>query len=154
MNDLDAIEKIYQDWQANKYSAKPNLTIARASNNARKITLANLIPFLISEIRNLRPTKKICPTQEIWIEGQLYGKTMKQETELSKSVNVLQEALRNDPELYFAYQSNIAMAFVDQYNKVPAQDQAFTLPIHQVANDAAKQFLDLFINHSISEINL
>lgn len=71
--------------------------------------------------------------------------------ELQQSVEILCNALREDKELYYAYQANIAMAFKDAYDKewrdlnlyregVPAK-----VDLHKVANDAAKNFLDLLI---------
>ena len=69
--------------------------------------------------------------------------------------NTVFEMLRNDPGYYYAWQSNIAMAFkdnihwaasvtfkdhnvVEKYEVTPEQ-------LHQIANDAAKQFLNLLI---------
>jgi hypothetical protein len=65
----------------------------------------------------------------------------------------LLEQLRKDPQLYYAYQANIAMAFKDNvhwaadliitgdskiYQMTPDQ-------LHTITNDAAKYFLDLLI---------
>ncbi|MCP4651589.1 MAG: hypothetical protein GY853_16125 [PVC group bacterium] len=52
--------------------------------------------------------------------------------------------LHEDKELYYAYQSNIAMSFVDELRR-----QGYKLPDeHKIANNAAKQFLDLLIKKS------
>ena len=65
------------------------------------------------------------------------------EISLSDAVEVLCNNLRSDPELYFAYQSNIAMAFVDEAHKSFPDDKSRLL---EIGNQAAKNFLDLLIN--------
>ena len=63
-------------------------------------------------------------------------------------ISRLQKALKEDPELYFAYQSNIAMPFVDHcywYKKKNNKKSLSQKDIHIIANEAAKQFLDLLI---------
>ena len=61
---------------------------------------------------------------------------------VSKAYQILAKALREDPGLYYGYQSNIAMAFYDEMNKKALMDQA---SLHEVANQAAKNFLDMWI---------
>ena len=61
-----------------------------------------------------------------------------------KAVNVLTKAIKNDSELYYAYQANIAMAFKDEYDRCPAKYKNQT-NIHKIANIAAKNFLNLWI---------
>ncbi len=56
----------------------------------------------------------------------------------------LQKALRTDKELYFAYQSNIAMAFYDEYRRNEKKYKNHQ-DIRLIANNAAKYFLDLLI---------
>jgi len=62
--------------------------------------------------------------------------------------------LREDPELYYAYQANIAMAFKDNMDwaatKVECGEDnvSYTVSreqLHTIANDAAKYFLNLLI---------
>lgn len=64
--------------------------------------------------------------------------------------------LRSDPDLYYAYQANIAMAFNDemlrQATLFPGEeglgDDSFLVTgteLHQIANQAAKNFLNLLI---------
>lgn len=53
-NDLEQIEALYNLWQKEKYSAQPSLKLRRTINNGRKIGLAESIPDLIAEIRQLR----------------------------------------------------------------------------------------------------
>ncbi|GAB4023329.1 hypothetical protein GCM10028808_73450 [Spirosoma migulaei] len=62
------------------------------------------------------------------------------------AVRTLVAALLSDTELYFAYQSNIAMAIFDTYNKEHGGyfDARPTQPeMHKICNDGAKRFLDL-----------
>lgn len=61
----------------------------------------------------------------------------------SETVKIVQEHLRADPELYFGYQSNIAMAF---YNKCLEEKPHLNKEeVLEISNIAAKAFLDLFI---------
>jgi len=62
----------------------------------------------------------------------------------------LKQKIKIDKELFFAYQSNIAMAFIDaerwyceKHNKTSRQLNKEDK--HTIANDAAKHFLDLLI---------
>jgi len=61
-----------------------------------------------------------------------------------KAVERFCEELRSDSGLYYAYQANIAMAFYDEYrrngNNLPHRE------VIKVANQAAKNFLNLLIN--------
>jgi hypothetical protein len=67
----------------------------------------------------------------------------KRETKLSKACKVVFDALRNDEDYYRSWKDNIAMTFYDEYrrtgNKLPYYR------VHLVANEAAKNFLDLLI---------
>ena len=69
-----------------------------------------------------------------------------------EAIKVVTEEIKNDPELYYAFQANIAMAFKDEYARNEVRDahdrlEGFepTLDIHEIANTAAKNFLDLLI---------
>lgn len=63
------------------------------------------------------------------------------------------EKLRNEPDLYYAYQSNIAMAFKDEFTRIAnchetKIDKLYIVSgemLHEIANDAAKNFLNLLI---------
>lgn len=76
-------------------------------------------------------------------------------TDIPHACGVVFKALREQPDYYYAWQSNIAMAFKDNmqwaagytedgdggnriYKVTPEQ-------LHQIANDAAKHFLNLLI---------
>lgn len=76
--------------------------------------------------------------------------TNKKETSVEQAVDALCKALKEDAAFYYSYQANIAMAFVDrthQYKKEQNKRHLSNLDIHTIANDAAKHFLDLLINH-------
>ena len=56
-----------------------------------------------------------------------------------EAVKALTEALKNDHELFFSYQSNIAMAFVNEFKETSSLD------INEIANEAAINFLNMWI---------
>lgn len=56
---------------------------------------------------------------------------------------VFAATLRKDRDLYHSYQANIAMAFYDAYRQ--EGNNLSHRKVHQVANRAAKNFLDLLI---------
>lgn len=61
--------------------------------------------------------------------------------------DVMAKTLSEDQGLYYAYQSNIAMQFQDVM-----RGAGYQLPdLHRIANQAAIQFLDLFIGKSVEE---
>ena len=67
----------------------------------------------------------------------------------SNLIKDLVNKLKKDSDFYYAYQSNIAVKFQDEYkkfknksnNKKPNFDD-----IHYISNEAAKKFLDLLIS--------
>ena len=63
-------------------------------------------------------------------------------------IKKLRKALKEDEGLYYSWQSNIAMAFMDcfgWYKKEHKKEYLNSADIHTIANDAAKHFLDLLI---------
>lgn len=64
-------------------------------------------------------------------------------SEVAESIITTREALKQDPEMYFAYQSNIAMAMYDVARENDCSWDNQTL-LH-VCNAGAKRFLDLWI---------
>jgi len=60
-------------------------------------------------------------------------------------IKKLVEALKNDEELYYAYQANIAVQFQDEYASNPKKYKN-RQDIHEIANNAAKNFLNLLIS--------
>lgn len=64
-------------------------------------------------------------------------------------IEELQKALKEDKELYYAYQANIAMAFQDEFWRTCTSHEHLALmdkeTLHGIANQAAKNFLDLLI---------
>jgi len=69
----------------------------------------------------------------------------------------LQKALCEDGGLFYGYQSNIAMAFVDQYHAFKKANSSkgyvTNAEIHQIANRAAINFLEMFIKDYSEENN-
>ena len=63
------------------------------------------------------------------------------ETELSNAVKILAKHLNEDIDYWRSWQANIAMAVVDEYNRLDPMVQEFN--IHSIANTAARHFLDL-----------
>lgn len=62
---------------------------------------------------------------------------MKIEVEFSDIIRLLSEKLKKDPDYYYSWQANIAMAFIDEYYRSKEKN------IHEISNNAAKYFLDL-----------
>ena len=65
-----------------------------------------------------------------------------------KSLKIVREHIRDDEELFFGYQSNIAMAFVDEMQRSKEKHNKQSLnksEIHIAANEAAKNFLNMWI---------
>lgn len=65
---------------------------------------------------------------------------------VAKAVKILTKALSKDNGLYDGYQANIAMAFIDEYNKC-GKSYKNQHDIHNIANIAAENFLNLWINN-------
>ncbi len=66
--------------------------------------------------------------------------------EIKDSIAVLVKALKEDDGYYMGWQANIAMAFFDECGKTILNDKRHILDI---ANQAAKNFLDMLINTEI-----
>jgi hypothetical protein len=64
---------------------------------------------------------------------------------VSKEVDALREALRNDEGYYIAWQANIAMAFYDEYIRATNGGAIIGIDLHKVSNNAAQNFLNLLI---------
>ena len=67
----------------------------------------------------------------------------KVDMEISKAVKVLTKSIREDEELYYAYQSNIAVAFQDEFARSPLEYKN-RQEIHRISNNAAKNFLNIW----------
>jgi hypothetical protein len=65
---------------------------------------------------------------------------------LENSVKILTAAIREDKDLHYSYQSNIALAFHDEFKKQCGiiGRHATIDNLHVVSNIAAKNFLDLW----------
>ena len=59
-------------------------------------------------------------------------------------MEIVTEGIKNDPELYYAYQANIAMAFKDEH-RGDIKKYKNKNDIDILANNAAKNFLNLWI---------
>ncbi len=56
---------------------------------------------------------------------------------ISKAVEILQDELLKDKEYHYAWQSNIAMSFIDAFPKdIMEYDK-----LHKLANEGAERFL-------------
>lgn len=67
-------------------------------------------------------------------------------TKTQKAVKTLCKSLKKDPEFFYAYQANIAMQFKDEYARRRKEKRYLNnTDIHEIANDAAKSFLELLI---------
>jgi hypothetical protein len=65
---------------------------------------------------------------------------------VEKEMKVICDEIRNDEGYYYGWQSNIAMAFKDEYSrKIGRVSQEHWDQIHDIANQAAKNFLDILI---------
>ncbi len=64
---------------------------------------------------------------------------------LKDAVTIVCEELKKDPEYYYGWQSNIAMAFYDVFKGT--SDVAIGYQeLHRISNEAAKRFLDQLRN--------
>lgn len=61
---------------------------------------------------------------------------------LKRAILKLEEELKKDPEYYYAWQSNIAMSFFDEYSRCNKKYKNKE-DIRRISNDAAKSFLNL-----------
>lgn len=61
---------------------------------------------------------------------------------VADAMKVVVEELKNDPQYYYAWQANIAMAFQDEYSRHIFNDPPDQEDIHKISNIAAREFLD------------
>ena len=65
---------------------------------------------------------------------------------IKKEIDVLRKTLKEDEGYYISWQANIAMAFKDEYIRfLKEHARVESENIHEIANTAAKNFLDLLI---------
>jgi hypothetical protein len=73
----------------------------------------------------------------------------------AEAVAHLAKELKADPDFYYSYQANIAMAFKDEFHRQAGQPgevhHVNSDDIHEIANTAAKNFLNLLISDSTHE---
>jgi len=101
--------------------------------------------------------KSLNERAEAWVEKhrgyidekikQAYLAGTQDKMDVKEAVKVLGESLTKDPDLYYAYQANIAMAFVDEFNKESEHHGKISaaFSIHHIANQAAINFLNNLI---------
>jgi DNA-binding LacI/PurR family transcriptional regulator len=71
---------------------------------------------------------------------------MKKTITTAEAVEQIAKELNNDKDYYFSWQSNIAVPFIDALN-----EKGYELPDqHEIANKAAKVFLNRLINTKIN----
>ena len=71
---------------------------------------------------------------------------MLQQNKIKKAMGIISLELKNDPDYYIAWQANIAMAFKDEVNRLkPITNRWDRQDVHEIANQAAKNFLNLLI---------
>lgn len=68
-------------------------------------------------------------------------------SDVKQAIEILVKAIKDDKDLYYAWQSNIAMAIKDEWDKeMPVRGiRGASKDIHVLANESAKRFLDLLI---------
>ncbi len=67
---------------------------------------------------------------------------------IQKAIKILIKELKKDKEFYYGWQSNIAMAFKDKYYNYKKKEKKRWLnmeDLHKIANESAKEFLNLLI---------
>ena len=75
-------------------------------------------------------------------------KKKKKKSKLQYAVEHLSKAIKNDPSYRISWEANIAVSFQDEVYRFKKKNNKNTLSqkdIHQISNDAAKNFLDLLI---------
>ncbi len=70
--------------------------------------------------------------------------------DVQNAVTELAQALKSDEALFYAYQSNIAMAFYDEARRHDVHISHEKL--HEIANNGARNFLQLFVGQAIPTV--
>jgi hypothetical protein len=85
---------------------------------------------------------------------EVYTDLEKQDSELAKAMEIVIREMKKDTSegsYYYTWQANIAMAFYDEFHRELEKRTGFTRylfienGIHEIANNAAKSFLNLLI---------
>lgn len=121
--------KVTKDEFDSRYPIKMSKAGGVTVNSSLEITFNAMMGVLNEERIDFRELKEIT---------EALGK------QLSDATSTLRKELKKDPELYRAYQANIAMQFYDEAKRKDSRDGRTTT--HEIANEAAKNFLDLFIS--------
>jgi len=72
---------------------------------------------------------------------------MEEEMSVEKEIKVICEAIKNDEGYRMSWQANIAMAFKDEWTRYLGENSDILThqSVHMIANNAAKNFLDILI---------
>lgn len=73
---------------------------------------------------------------------------IKKANKFADALKIVRKSLRDDSDLYYGYQANIAMAFSDEYSRAIAKNKKRYInrdELHKISNNAAKNFLNLLI---------
>lgn len=74
---------------------------------------------------------------------------IKPEISYQEAIKIVCDTLKKDKEMYRAYKDNIAMAFKDEHSKqtegLDSEEIGYKQDIHEIANQAADNFLQLLI---------
>lgn len=66
----------------------------------------------------------------------------KTKQEMQEATRIFRKNIKEDKDLYWAYQCNIAMSFMDELER-----SGYKFPeMHEISNKAAKNFLDLWLS--------
>ena len=66
---------------------------------------------------------------------------MKEKKEFQKALKIVRDTIKKDKDLYYGYQSNIAMPFVDACHKAGIKFPE----LNEIANNASVSFLNLWL---------
>jgi DNA-directed RNA polymerase specialized sigma54-like protein len=143
VNHLSSDEDYYFSWQANiavsfidelrekGYDLPDQHEIA---NTAAE----NFLDLLIFSIKEFNP--------ELEIHSASINNKEEHTITTAEAVERIAKELNNDKDYYFSWQSNIAVPFIDALN-----EKGYELPDqHEIANKAAKVFLNRLINIKIN----
>jgi hypothetical protein len=72
-------------------------------------------------------------------------------SEFEKALKIVIKEIKKDKDLYYGYQANIAVQFQDEYARFfPEKSRqigsSISHIIHEISNNAARNFLNLLIN--------
>jgi hypothetical protein len=128
-------ERLPEDYGTDDYYLCPVSILKESAEEGEeiKVLYQKGTPMLYEDI-------DIVGNSENKVENGLFVKNEK-----PSIIFELVKQLREDDGLYLAYQANIAMAFKDEFNRSVDGIIIKDAQLHQIANNAAKNFLNEFI---------